>query len=146
MIKVHWILKKPLVNKQQVANFEEKYHINFPSDFTKTVYENNGGRPRPNVFDSTVRKELVAKSLLSFDKDHMDNIWETYDSLKENLPYGIIPFMSDQFGNYICFDYRNNEIPNVVFWDRELSNINSKNSFINVKDNFTNFLNSLYEI
>jgi hypothetical protein len=88
----------------------------------------------------------VAKALLSFDKTHPDNIWDTYDHLKGRLPNGVIPFMSDQFGNYICFDYRSSNNPPVVFWDHELSESNPNKSIIHVADGYIGFLDSLYSL
>jgi hypothetical protein len=143
---VNWILTKPLANENQFANFEETHGITFPADFKADVLENNNGRPRPNVFDSRNRKELVAKALLSFDTAHPDNIWDTYDYLKERLQNGVMPFMSDQFGNYICFDYRFANNPSIVFWDHELSEANPSKSISLVADGYSEFLDCLYSL
>ena len=67
------------------------------------VKEYNFGRPRPNVFDTQITKERVAKALLSFEPGHAENIWDMYTSLKKQLPADVIPFMIDQFGNFVCF-------------------------------------------
>lgn len=144
MRTVTWILTKDLIDESQMKKFESEHGITFPPEYKECVLKNNGGRPRPNVFDSSNRKELVAKALLSFERTHLDNIWDTYENLRERLPEGVIPFMSDQFGNYICFDFRNSNIPSVVFWDHEQSHSNSDKSIIPIADGFMEFLNSLY--
>ncbi|MFB5089472.1 SMI1/KNR4 family protein [Psychrobacillus sp. PGGUH221] len=118
---MEWILQKPLQSLQEVKRFEEKYEVKFPKSFNDVVIAYNAGRPRPNVFDTTTKKEIVAKALLSFDAHHLENIWETTSNLQKRLPANIIPFMSDQFGNYICFEFDPLEDePLVVFWHHEL--------------------------
>ena len=143
---VNWVLTKALTDEKYISDFEKEYDIIFPAEYKATIIESNGGRPRPNVFDSVDRIELVAKSLLSFDKTHKENIWDTYDQLKNHLSKDVIPFMSDQFGNYVCFDYRNTKIPSIVFWDHELSNEHLGSVIIDVVDSYIEFLDSLYNI
>ena len=84
------------------------------------IREHDGGRPRPNVFDTRVTKERVAKSLLSFNPSSIDNIWDTTANMRQRLPHDYYPFMIDQFGNYICLYYDPLlDVPAVVFWDEE---------------------------
>jgi len=146
MSDVNWILSKILEDQSAITRFEEKYGIKFPEEFKSIVRQFNGGRPRPNIFDSTQRKELVAKALLSFNESHTENIWDTYESLKTRLPKNIIPFLTDQFGNYICFDYRNTTIPTIVLWDHEKAFSYYQDAIIYVEDTFESFLASLYSI
>ncbi|WEA45441.1 SMI1/KNR4 family protein [Priestia aryabhattai] len=146
MKEVKWILTKKLEKTEELNRFEQTYSIKFPVQFKEIVLENNAGRPRPNVFDSSERTELVAKALLSFDSSHPDNIWDTYQHVKGRLPNDIVPFMSDQFGNYVCFDYQYSKKPAVVFWDHELSQFNPNKSVGEVADDFEEFLNCLYSL
>lgn len=138
---MEWVLTKPLTsgNEEKIKEFEKKYQIHFPKNYVEVVEQYNNGRPRPNVFDTEKNKERVAKSLLSFDSSHKDNIWETYTALYKQLPSGVFPFMVDQFGNYVCFFYDPLlEEPSIVFWNLEVLQIEK------VATTFKEFLNQFY--
>lgn len=139
-------MSKPLGSEEAVVRFENMLEIVLPNDYKLGVANYNAGRPRPNVFDTAQRKELVAKALLSFDQTNVENIWTTYENLKNQLPKQIVPFMSDQFGNYICFDYRASNEPAVVFWDQELSHQNIEKGIIYIANSFSEFIGGLYEL
>ncbi|CAM4168887.1 SMI1/KNR4 family protein [Bacillus paramycoides] len=145
-MNVNWIMSKPLRDEKEVSRFENMLGIVLPEDYKVCVDYNNAGRPRPNVFDTAHRKELVAKALLSFDQSHVENIWTTYENLKNQLPKLIVPFMSDQFGNYICFDYRTSNEITVVLWDHELSHQNITEGIIYIANSFSEFVEGLYEL
>ncbi|WP_238240454.1 SMI1/KNR4 family protein [Exiguobacterium acetylicum] len=117
---MEWILSKPLESEENIRDYEQKYGIELPSRLIALIREHNGGRPRPNVFDTRVTKERVAKSLLSFNPSSIDNIWDTTANMRQRLPHDYYPFMIDQFGNYICLYYDPLlDVPAVVFWDEE---------------------------
>lgn len=118
---MEWILSKPLESETNIHDYERKYEIELPSRLIDLIREHNGGRPRPNVFDTKVTKERVAKSLLSFNTSSVDNIWDTTANMRQRLPHGYYPFMIDQFGNYICLYYDPLlDVPAIMFWDEEL--------------------------
>ncbi|GEN81840.1 SMI1/KNR4 family protein [Sporosarcina luteola] len=138
-----WVLEKELKDDHAIERFEKLYGYKLPNDYKKVVKKHNAGRPRPNVFDTATRKELVAKSLLSYDEEHLDNIWSTYQNLKNRLPANALPFMGDQFGNYICFMFDPLEDePTIVFWQHELGS----ESVQVIASNFEEFLQGFYEI
>ena len=64
---MNWVLTKPLKNLELIHEFEQKHKIQFPASYVNLVKKHNLERPRPNVFDTNLAKERVAKSLLSFD-------------------------------------------------------------------------------
>lgn len=138
---MNWVLTKPLENIQSLNEFEVKYEIQFPTSFISVIEENNYGRPRPNVFDTEETKERIAKALLSFDKKHRENIWETYSAIKKQLPADVYPFMVDQFGNYICFYFDPLfEEPTIIFFELEKQKIEK------VAETFEAFLKLFYEL
>ncbi|MDA1525325.1 SMI1/KNR4 family protein [Bacillus cereus] len=145
-MNIKWIMSKPLGNEEAVVRFENMLEIVLPNDYKLCITNYNAGRPRPNVFDTAQRKELVAKALLSFDQLNVENIWDTFENVKNQLPKRIVPFMSDQFGNYICFDYRTSNEPTVVFWDHELSHQNIEKGISYIANSFSEFVEGLYEL
>ncbi|WP_214850699.1 SMI1/KNR4 family protein [Exiguobacterium sp. s193] len=118
---MEWILSKPLESDTNIRDYERKYGIELPSRLIDLIRAHNGGRPRPNVFDTKITKERIAKSLLSFNPSSVDNIWDTTENMRQRLPRDYYPFMIDQFGNYICLYYDPLvEVPAIMFWDEEL--------------------------
>lgn len=135
-----WILKESDITKNNIENIEQKLGLLLPNDFKQVIAHNNGASPEPNVYDTEITKEKIAGYLLSFNCNDQVNILDTYEALKDRLPKRFIPIMSDPFGNYICFDFLNENNPKVFFWNHE----NGTKEFI--ADNFTIFLNNLYAI
>lgn len=140
-VLVEWVLSKSLENKEAIKEFETKHQIQFPNSYVEVVKKYNNGRPRPNVFDTEKNEERVAKSLLSFDTGHKENMWETYKALYKQLPSDVFPFMIDQFGDYICFFYDPLlDEPSIVFWNLENQQIEK------IAPSFEKFLNQFYSI
>lgn len=138
---MNWVLAKPLKNLDLINKFEQRYNVKFPDSYINVVKENNFGRPRPNVFDTEISQERIAKGLLSFEPEHRENMWDIYSILKKQLPSDVIPFMVDQFGNFICFYFDIlSEEASVVFWNVETLQIEK------VAETFDEFINSLYEL
>lgn len=138
---MEWILNKELQDHQKVEAFEKQYNITFPKDFKKLVQQHHASRPEPYIVDAEETKEIPAKSLLSFnDSDRPEDIWSSYEAVKERLPVNVIPFMSDEGGNYFCFDLDplENEAP-IVYWSHENSKVE------HVADNLEQFINRFYD-
>ncbi|WP_027340214.1 SMI1/KNR4 family protein [Halonatronum saccharophilum] len=140
--QVIWKFAKEDVKEDRVNQIEEKLNIKFPKDYIECIMNNNGARPRPNAFDIKERSEITIKSLLRVDEEE-GNLLDTYEWIKGRLPENIYPFASDNFGNYICFDYRENKVPNVVFWDHEEPD--SNNSIKYIAESFSDLLLKLYK-
>ncbi|WP_050179703.1 SMI1/KNR4 family protein [Domibacillus robiginosus] len=137
---MEWILKKELKEKQKVETFEKLYKIGFPQEFKELIEQHHAARPEPYLIDAENTKEIPAKSLLSFNEsDKPEDIWSSYQAVKERLPVNVIPFMSDEGGNYFCFDLDplENEAP-IVYWSHE----NSKVEY--VADNLEQFIKRFY--
>ncbi|KOO48168.1 SMI1/KNR4 family protein [Priestia koreensis] len=136
-----WVLAKPLENMKLLKEFEEKNSIQFPKSYIEVVANYNYGRPRPNTFDTDQTKERIAKALLSFNKNHLENIWHTYDAVLKQLPADAYPFMIDQFGNYVCFYYDPLlDSPSIILFDLESQKVEK------VADTFEQFLTVFYEL
>ncbi|MGG0656877.1 SMI1/KNR4 family protein [Rummeliibacillus pycnus] len=91
----------------------------FPSDYVECAVHNNGSAVLPYNFgvDGIAR---VFGTLLSYDKDSSENIFNVYRNYVSSLPKGLVPFAFDPAGNLICFDYKDHEgNPTVVFWEHE---------------------------
>lgn len=134
MNNLSWKYVKPLKNNKAVETFESEYGLKLPQDITNCIKQNNGGRPDKKVFDTEVSKGRVIKSLLSFNKDDLETVYDAIDILKNEKP-NLVPLVSDPSGNYICFDTKQQVI---VLWLHE-TNMTEK-----ISTSFAAFLEKLY--
>jgi|SRR5690606_852247 len=140
---IEWLFGEP-IDRSVIRNTEKAFGVTFPDDYVECVLKNNGGSPMPNVYDFEGRKGAVFGRLLNHDPNGPNNILRMYDAIQDRLPEGIYPFAEDTFGNFICFDYRQDkENPSIVFWDHEKTSC--KTAIFPVCRSFTELLNKLYE-
>ncbi|NBJ14839.1 MAG: SMI1/KNR4 family protein [Dehalobacter sp. 4CP] len=133
-----WKYVKTLNNKKDIKRFEEIIHKVLPSDYKEIVGNYNGGRPDKSAVMLQSKREVVFKTLLSFNKEDKENIFAVYDWVGSQLQKGLIPFAIDPAGNYFCFDYNNNKNGSVVFWNHE------NQQYILICNTFTQLLENMY--
>lgn len=134
MSELTWKYVKPLNSDNAVENFESHNNLKLPEDFYACIKENNGGRPDKKVFDTEITKGRVIKSLLSFNKDDLETVYDAMDTLKKEND-NLVPLASDPGGNYICY---NKKQQNIELWLHETNNTEK------ISDTFNAFLDSLY--
>lgn len=125
-----WKYVDRLKDNGSIKKLEQEYKCKFPADLKKCIISNNGGTPSLNKFDTQDKNTYVFSGLLSLNEDDNDNIYSIIDKLSV---YGLIPFGSTPFGNFICT--KNNSI---VYWNHETNKTES------VANSFTSFLDKLY--
>lgn len=144
MKNVNWLFKKEDVTKEEVIKIEEEIGVKFPKSFFECVINQNGAQPEKNIFDLNNEKGKIFGSLLDFDLNSDENILSVYKDLKDRLPNKVVPFADDPSGNYICFDYREEGKPEIVFWNHELTEGSPKKSISYIAESFEELLNKLY--
>ncbi|WP_143318605.1 SMI1/KNR4 family protein [Clostridium sp. HBUAS56017] len=141
---LRWICENDNIGVEIISKVENTFGVKFPKDYIEIVMKNDGGYPKPNRFNLNGNGE-VFNNLLSFDEEDCSNMIETYNDVNDRLLEKIIPFAEDPFGNLICFDYRNNEQPTVVFWEHEKAFNNKENAISFICNTFSDLLNMLHE-
>jgi|SRR5690625_15172 len=162
MSKLKWEFADDKVSEKYVSEIGFQFGVNFPFDYIKCASINNGANVEPDLFN-VEGKDRVFGTLLSYDKESVENIVDTYIDYKDSLPEKIIPFAFDPAGNLICFDYKNSDTdPIVVFWEHEgaaeksvlinnegmteeAAERKARENIYYVADSFTDFLNQLYD-
>lgn len=139
MKDIRWKYVKEKGNKEKILAYQNEHDIKFPDDYIDCVMEYQGGTPKPNVFDTIKNQERILKSLLSFCENKNENIFAVTEWLKDRIPKELIPFANDPSGNYICFEYANDNNPKVVYWNHETNEIEY------VAESFSELLDKLYE-
>jgi hypothetical protein len=143
MSNITWIgVSKKEITDNEIKKVEQYFNIKLPNDFIECVKEYDGGYPRPKVFDIPGLDESTFNDLLTLHIDDKYSIVQRYENIKDRLVDLVFPFASDSFGNFLCFDYRNNpESPTIVFWDHEEEDI--EKAIFPVCSTFTELLDSL---
>lgn len=159
--EIVWEFVKGKTDDEMVSCVERILDIKFPEDYLECVRKFPGGYPSPCFFKNS-RIEADFNYLLNFEPGSSSFLLDTYYILKHSseglkkLPDDIIPFARS--GNdHLCFDYRGNTSPKVVyidhysFWDylcedefRE-EEITEEDYLIYISDSFTEFLEMLDE-
>lgn len=137
-ISIKWRSIDKLKDKNNIDSLFKTLGYNIPDGYRNVVTKYNAGHPNPSLFDTKVSKKHVFGYLLSFNKEDKHNIFKYINGDIEGLPIKVIPFATDPFGNLICFDYRKNRNPNIVYW------LHENDEVIFIANNFVDFLNGLY--
>lgn len=115
-----WSSVEKLKNENDILVVEEKFGVKFPIEFINLVEKFNHGSAFPDTFDTYSLKGKAFGRLLNFNLDSKYNILYEYNLIRDNLPPLTMPFSGDAGGNYLCYDYKENENnPSIVFWDHE---------------------------
>ena len=132
MKTITWKYVKPLVDAGSITEYESLVGMTLPEDLKNTIQANNGGRPSLKYYDLTSEKDKEFKSLLSFNRTDVENVFAFYplDSANKKL----VPFATDSAGN--CFVLKNGA---VHLWLHELDKI------LFVAETFSTFLEMLHE-
>ncbi|MBV4450361.1 SMI1/KNR4 family protein [Clostridium sporogenes] len=133
MNNLTWKYVKPLKNDNAVECFEADNGFKLPPDIISYIKQNNGGRPDKKIFDTEVSKGRLLKSLLSFNKDDLETVYDAIDILK-NENTKLVPIATDPGGNYICYHTIHHDI---VLW------LHETNTTERISDSFTAFLETL---
>ena len=98
MKDITWKYVKPLVDAGSIAEYESLVGTTLPEDLKNTIRTNNGGRPSLKYYDLASEKDKEFKSLLSFNRGDVENVFAFYplDSANKKL----IPFATDPAGNF----------------------------------------------
>ena len=141
---LRWICENDSVETTTISKVEAIFGIEFPRDYVECIIKNDGGYPKPNRFLLNGNEE-VFNNLLSFDEEDSSNMIVTYNDVKDRLIEKVIPFAEDPFGNLLCFDYRNNKQPTIVFWEHEKAFYNKETATSYLCDSFTDLISMLHE-
>lgn len=143
-IEIEWINKNKELSDTEIKYVEDILCIKFPDDYISCIKNNDGAYPVPDTFNIQDSEETL-NNLLSLHKYKENFLLQVYENVKDRMIDEIIPFARDPFGNLLCFDYRNNDQPTVVFWEHEKAFNNKKNAISFICNTFSELLNMLHE-
>lgn len=147
------------VGFDKILNFEKQYSIKFPSIYSNFIIKHNGARLDVDSFDfyDNVHKRKSCESI-AFIK--FENISETICDLLEQTTNDIndpdvfkwykyfeprvIPFGDTGGGDFICFDYRQRDDPEIILWCHDYYD-ETWNRISFIANNFEEFINMLHK-
>jgi len=140
---------KPLVS-QDIEAFENAYGVNIPENYKKFLLLHNGGKPVKRRFktaDGTITSSVMLFLPLSKETDaNLERFYEKYCTNKI-VPPDLIPIGVDPAESLICLSI--SEQDKVYFCDMDYFEEDNelKDDYVKlISENFTIFLNNLYEV
>lgn len=130
-MRITWRHATPICD-ELISEVEGMYGIQIPDDLKFIIKEGNGGVPSKRLFDDEKAKAHEMKTLLSYYRSDMENVYSSFKVLKE-IDSKLIPFANDPAGNLICYDGSK-----VVYWNHETDEIET------VADSISSFFAKLY--
>ena len=97
MNNITWKYVKPLVNLNSIVEYETLTGGLLPDDIKEVIKMYNGGRPSLKYYDLPNEKDKEFKTLLSFNRNDIENVFAFYPLDSANGK--IVPFASDPAGN-----------------------------------------------
>jgi cell wall assembly regulator SMI1 len=138
-----WNHSRP-ASKEDISALEKLWGVSLPADYKEVIIAHQGDTPSPECI--AVRNgETNVTALLTIgantDKPEY-SMQSGYETIKDEVPPGIIPFAISSGGKYFCFDYRHpGTQPKIVFWVPEEE---EDHGLIFVASNFSEFLDALH--
>lgn len=130
-MEITWKYATPISDKL-ISEVENKYDIQLPEDLKSILKEGNNGVPSKGFFDTNVVEGHEWKTLLSYDKSDIENVYSAIAILKD-VDIDLFPFGNDPAGNMICL-----KRGKVVFWNHETDALEY------IADSVSGFLTKLY--
>lgn len=134
---------------QDIEAFENEYSVNIPENYKKFLLLNNGGKPVKRRFktaDGTITSSVMLFLPLSKETDsNLESFYEKYCTNKI-VPSNLIPIGVDPADSLICLTI--GEQDKVYFCDMDYFEEDNelKDDYVKlISENFTLFLNNLYE-
>lgn len=143
--KIEWINPEPGVEMAALRELEATLDVSFPKDYIECALENHGGRPSLDCLDFGGEEERLFGALLPITGGESRTILEEVEDSQGYIPDRVVPFACDPFGNLFCFDYRQSETPQVVFWNHEEAHAGPEACITKVARSFTELLEMLYQ-
>ncbi len=116
----------PQLAMERLRKIEDNFDISFPSDYVDFLVAANGGVPIEKFF-SVENNEKIVERFLSIIEGYRDSPIGMYDisvvwsQIEDRLDDSLVPFASLFAGDFLCFKFRGDSIPEVVLWDHERS-------------------------
>ncbi len=148
----------PSITEKDLQKIEKALRVKLPDDYKKQMLKTNGGSVGGcfTLKDGRSGSTLDALYSILFDDDDYDLV-QANKNRKGRLPVGFVAIGPDPGGNEICIDCKmpptRGSYGGVYFWDHDFEadrdsgmTPETAGNFHLIADNFTDFMNCLYEL
>lgn len=126
---------------------EQEINVSFPNEFKEHYLVYNGGYPEQDTYKWNDGSSTTINTFSSIKYSGYSNLEESYKDLvlaKKYLPIGIIPFATDDGGNFFCISARTNDYGYVYYCNNDHYNIENKEEcLILIEKSFNDFIQKL---
>lgn len=137
----------PAIDRAYIAQIEKELAITFPSDFVLHYLQYNGGYPEADTYKWANNESTTINAFYSFKYEGFDRIESVYENLvltENHLPLGIVPFATDDGGNFFCISVRNKDYGKVYYFNNDHFNVaNPETALTLLEETFARFIENL---
>ncbi len=130
-MSLEMIKQGPPVSERDVTALEARLGHRLPSDYRRFLLQTNGGRPgsaagvgRPRAYAVLVpgwrQKGFLINDFLSIHAGSLNDLWDSYEILRNRIPEGTIPVAIDPAGNHVLLATSGDRAGHVFLWDHEV--------------------------
>lgn len=135
------------LNREDIAKVENELDILFPKDFVSHYLEYNGGYPEYDQYTWPDEGTTRVNSFFPIKYDKFGKIETVYHDLviiEKYLPKGVVPFATDDGGNFFCISTRDKDYGNVYYVNNDNYDPNDVDSAFSILEaSFKQFLDKL---
>ena len=121
------------ISIENIQEFAKEYGCKYTDDLISFVLRYNNGTISPNKFNTELSEGYEVKTILSYNKGDIENVYTAMEIIKEDGLH-LIPFANTPSGDFVCMDISNA----VVLWKHETSTIEG------ISHELSSFIDSLY--
>ena len=140
-----------LVDPKYIKIFSKEVGFKLPEKYCQLISKHNALRPLLNFFDYKYANTVDHRDVnfLGFGPEVDEDLLINDYQRDEASPEAIVVFAIAANGDYICFDYRNNEKsndPSIILMFHDNFDEDSRMITVNVALNFDSFLKMLRDV
>ena len=121
IITEHLCSERP--TNEDISAFEKLIHGTLPQDYRAFLKNENGGRPKPNLFRFTTTAGRAENSTVHYFfvlyEGTVGSLKKSFEMSKGRIPSDCLPIGKDPFGNLILLGIADQNLGRVYFWDHE---------------------------
>lgn len=146
MKDLSWFEPGTPLDADEIRAAENRLGVNFPQDYIDFVKPHSGAsnpdKSEFEYYDQGMKRVGNFGTLLSLVESDAESVFETIGNLSEQIPDRVIPVVDTGSGDCVCFDYRNLEVPKVIYFAHERS---GEQSLLPLAGSFSEFVDKLQE-
>jgi len=136
------------LKSEDFEEIEQALNIDLPIEFKEHYLNYNGGYPENDIYTWANGGKTTINAFASLKYPSLGiSLEDTYRDLvllEKYLPIGIVPFATDDGGNFFCISVRDKDFGAIYYCNNDHYNIKNKEECLSAIDkSFKHFINNL---